>query len=495
MPIEDNAFADDAVATALRRLAALVSPGTPRDAATLIPAILDVLADTLDAGAAMLARLDGDTLRIEYARRRSGIAVRAGLALPLTATYCGSMLASGAHTLNVDDSRAAESPTPAAMSMFGAQAYSGMVVGHSDGTLYGTLSLLFAHSRTVHAGETDLLALAAHLITQAIEAEMLRDSALLLQREYALMHGVAADAERLRAAYDAVACGIVVQDATGAVIYANDAALEMLGLTFDQMRGLASPDPHWRAMREDDARFSDEEHPSMAALRTARPVRNVTMSLSLPAGARRWVQMDAVPVLAQDGAVTQVVGSFTDITARKLAEETLARMAHHDALTGLPNRALFHDRLTQALAHARRYGETLALLFLDLDGFKAVNDALGHDIGDMLLQAVAQRLRSCTRDSDTVARLAGDEFTVILPSIGTAEDAAVVATKIVRALRASYSLAGHNVSVTSSVGIALYPHDGPGAESLLKCADTAMYHAKKGGKNVYCFYTLVSKAG
>jgi diguanylate cyclase (GGDEF)-like protein/PAS domain S-box-containing protein len=199
-----------------------------------------------------------------------------------------------------------------------------------------------------------------------------------------------------------------------------------------------------------------------------------------------------------------LVGVIRDITKRKSIEDALKRttaelsrsnaqlrmsqdhlsyLANHDSLTGLPNRKLFNERLVEALVWARQGKQQIALLFLDLDGFKSVNDTLGHGVGDMLLQAVARRLSTCLRSSDTVARLGGDEFVVILPAIPGEEEVQRVAQKILSTLREPFSLDHHVVQVTTSIGISLYPNDAEDAEELLQIADNAMYEAKKLGKN------------
>ncbi len=171
------------------------------------------------------------------------------------------------------------------------------------------------------------------------------------------------------------------------------------------------------------------------------------------------------------------------ITIMIQAEQKIRHMAHHDTLTGLPNRTLFQDRLYLALVTAMREKTSLALLFLDLDKFKSINDTLGHDIGDLLLKEVANRIKYCIRESDTVARLGGDEFAVLLPAVKTAQNALLMAGKIHRALNQSFELAGHSLHISSSAGIALYPEHASNAELLLKNADTAMYHAKGNGRN------------
>jgi diguanylate cyclase (GGDEF)-like protein len=173
---------------------------------------------------------------------------------------------------------------------------------------------------------------------------------------------------------------------------------------------------------------------------------------------------------------------------RKRVEEHLAFLAHYDHLTGLANRALFRDRLNQSLARADRNKNQVALMFLDLDNFKAVNDTLGHDAGDLLLQGVSERLRRCVRKTDTVARLGGDEFTVILEGITSMQQPAMVAQKILDSLLMPFNLSGHEVFITTSIGITIYPSDSETIKDLLKYADRAMYRAKEHGCNHYQFY-------
>ena len=177
-----------------------------------------------------------------------------------------------------------------------------------------------------------------------------------------------------------------------------------------------------------------------------------------------------------------------DLEERKRVEQSIRHIAHHDALTGLPNRSLFRDRLTHAMAQADRYHQKLAVMFLDLDRFKAINDTLGHNVGDQLLKIAAERLRSCVRDSDTVARLGGDEFTVIVEDIVEDHDAAAVAQKILDTLSQPFNLYGHEVFISVSVGVTLYPSDDENADNLLRNADSAMYRAKEFGRNNFQFY-------
>ena len=189
------------------------------------------------------------------------------------------------------------------------------------------------------------------------------------------------------------------------------------------------------------------------------------------------------------GKVTHYVIVFRDITASKQSEEKIIYQATHDALTGLPNRQLFNDRLKKSLAHARRYQQKLAVMFLDLDNFKNINDSLGHQIGDLFLKEVAKRLKNSCRDSDTVARQGGDEFTLILPDIKKGDHNAVkMAQRIFTAFAAPIVLKGDELFARASIGITLYPNDGDDCATLLKNADMAMYKAKKKGKNTYTLF-------
>ena len=175
------------------------------------------------------------------------------------------------------------------------------------------------------------------------------------------------------------------------------------------------------------------------------------------------------------------------LTRLKRTNEQITELAHHDSLTGLPNRILFYDRLNQAITRAQRDKESIAVLYLDLDGFKLVNDTFGHDVGDALLCEAARRIRSCVRVSDTVARMGGDEFTVILCNVKAVNSKDRVAKKIVEAISRPFMLNGKECSVSVSIGISLYPDNGETAEQLVKIADAAMYLAKHGGRNGYRF--------
>jgi diguanylate cyclase (GGDEF)-like protein len=173
---------------------------------------------------------------------------------------------------------------------------------------------------------------------------------------------------------------------------------------------------------------------------------------------------------------------------RKRTENVMRDMAYHDALTGLPNRILLNDRLERSLLQAQRNKSLVALLYIDFDHFKQINDSLGHDVGDTLLQEVGNRLKECLRQQDTVARLGGDEFILLLPEITSQEDAGTLALKLLEKIRPTFFIDQHEINITLSIGIALYPHDAKDGKGLMKCSDEALYRAKNAGRNCYQFY-------
>jgi diguanylate cyclase (GGDEF)-like protein len=196
-----------------------------------------------------------------------------------------------------------------------------------------------------------------------------------------------------------------------------------------------------------------------------------------------------VPLCDADGRLTGWRGTALDVTERKRAESRIADLATRDPLTGLPNRLLLADRLNQAIAGAHREGAPLAVMFVDLDHFKAVNDTLGHEVGDLLLKEVANRIGSVLRKGDTLSRLGGDEFVVVLERLANAEDAGQVAQKIINGLAQDMALAGHVVRTAASIGVAIFPGDGADASTLMRHADTAMYVAKSTGRGNCQFYS------
>lgn len=201
-----------------------------------------------------------------------------------------------------------------------------------------------------------------------------------------------------------------------------------------------------------------------------------------------WLSI--VSVRDSTGKIQCYVGIFCDISAIKTDENKLIQLAFHDPLTGLPNRLLFHDRLNHTLEHARRENGRFAILYIDLDGFKQVNDSLGHLAGDAVLVETARRLSGSIRTSDTIARLAGDEFTIIAEKINSITDVATVARNVLNAMAQEFDINGQKVSCGVSIGIAVYPESGIDTETLIRNADTTMYQVKKSGKNGFRFHAL-----
>ncbi len=264
-------------------------------------------------------------------------------------------------------------------------------------------------------------------------------------------------------------------------VYVNSALEEITGYSRKELLAMDLLDvihPDFRELVKDrgEARLRDERVPPRYEIKV------LTKS-----GEERWV--DVTASLIEFEGEPAVLGTAFDVTDRKQAEETIKHMAYHDSLTDLPNRALFEDRLAVTLAQARRKEQTAAVLFLDLDRFKVVNDTVGHALGDRLLQGVAGRLSGLVREGDTVARAGGDEFTLLLPEVVRSEDAVEVAERVLDALRQPWVLNGHEFRITTSIGIAIYPADGEDADSLLRNADTAMYRAKDQGGDDYKLYT------
>ncbi|MBC8316623.1 MAG: EAL domain-containing protein [Desulfobulbaceae bacterium] len=235
------------------------------------------------------------------------------------------------------------------------------------------------------------------------------------------------------------------------------------------------------------------------AVNTRKPF-SVNYLIILPDGSQRHI-LNQGEILPDDtGAAEIMLGAIQDVSELKLAEEEIRLLAFYDGLTGLANRMLFHDRLEQEISKAKRYKQYFALLFLDLDQFKRINDLYGHHIGDLLLKNVSETLQKCVRTSDTasrmsrdesetvIARFGGDEFIILLPDINEPENAAKIANRILHEIPSTYDLDGHDVSITTSIGISVYPADGDKPDILLRHADSAMYHAKDTGRNNYQFY-------
>jgi diguanylate cyclase (GGDEF)-like protein/PAS domain S-box-containing protein len=293
--------------------------------------------------------------------------------------------------------------------------------------------------------------------------------------------------ERAQVTLNSIGDAVLSTDIAGNVTYLNTVA--------ERMTGWSSQEAIGRPLTEvfriiDGATRQPAPNPMAQAVQ-----KNQTVGLTANCilirrdGSESAIEDSAAPIHDRGGQVTGAVIVFHDVSAARAITQEMAHLAQHDFLTDLPNRMLIVDRIANTIALARRHGKRRAVLFLDLDGFKHINDSLGHPIGDQLLQSVAQRLRACVRSADTISRQGGDEFVVLLSEIEHAEDAARSAEKMLMALAAPHTIAGKELHITGSIGISIYPDDGRDAETLIRCADTAMYHAKDKGRNNCQFFT------
>jgi diguanylate cyclase (GGDEF)-like protein/PAS domain S-box-containing protein len=292
--------------------------------------------------------------------------------------------------------------------------------------------------------------------------------------------------QRADVTLNSIGDAVLTTDMPGNVTYLNPVAERMTGWPRQEALGR----PVAEVFRILDATTHEAaRNPMDQAIRLDRIVGLTPNCLLVRRdGFETAIEDSASPIHDRAGQVIGAVIVFKDVSEARAMALQAVHLAQHDFLTDLPNRMLLSDRLTQAIALAHRHGQRLALLFLDLDQFKHVNDSLGHAVGDTLLQSVARRLVSCVRSSDTVSRLGGDEFVVLLSEIESAEDAAATATKIGAALLAPHEVAHHQLHITATIGISLYPDDGRDAETLIKTADTAMYHAKERGRHTFQFF-------
>ncbi len=282
--------------------------------------------------------------------------------------------------------------------------------------------------------------------------------------------------------YSTTSEAVMLTDAASRIVAVNPAFCAMTGYSYSEVIGKT---PSLLSSGRHDAEFFKAMRQSLETTGAWQgEIWNRRKNGELYA---EWLTMNTI--YDEDGSVSQHVALFSDITHKKKADEAIWHQANYDALTGLPNRQRFHDRLAQEIKRAKRDGHPLALLFIDLDHFKEVNDTLGHDKGDLLLVEAAWRLSQCIRESDIVARLGGDEFTVILASVNEAGGVDRVAQCIIASLAQPFDLGGHSASVSASMGIALYPGDAHEMSELLKNADQAMYVAKELGRNRYCYYS------
>jgi diguanylate cyclase (GGDEF)-like protein/PAS domain S-box-containing protein len=335
---------------------------------------------------------------------------------------------------------------------------------------YGLLTVYSDEDRVFTNDELEFLAAIADLTGAVI---------LSSQSDAARRHAEDAKAkteDRFRALVENASEGVALVDAHGQFVYAGPSTSRVLGYTVDDLQAMNFGD----LVHEDDLELARKN------LRVLLSAENAELSgelrLKHASGEYRWIE-GTYKNLLFNPAVRAIVINYRDVTERKLAEESLQQLAYRDTLTDLPNRFLFQDRLEHAIEQSRRRGSGVAIMYIDLDRFKVVNDTLGHTVGDRLLQLVAKRFRDVLRGDDTIARLGGDEFAVILPECTRGEDAGTTARTLIAAVRSPMRVDGHELHVTASVGVAMFPGDGEDVVTLIKHADAALYRSKELGRN------------
>jgi diguanylate cyclase (GGDEF)-like protein/PAS domain S-box-containing protein len=283
----------------------------------------------------------------------------------------------------------------------------------------------------------------------------------------------------LKVAVDSLPIGITFSDVDGIIIYSNPAEAQMHGYEVDELIG------------KEARKFStsDRSRPVGAEqLKELGVWRRESVNIRKN-GEKFSAQLTSISVRDSESRYLGIITTCEDISYRKASEEKIHQLAYYDIVTGLPNRGMFLERLHQTLAQAHRDQDKVHLIFLDLDNFKDINDTQGHDIGDKLLQSVAERLSACMRDYDVLARLGGDEFVVVCPSVSTQESVATVVQRIMSIFKDPFEIAGRQLYTSASIGIAVYPDDSQDASTLFRCADTAMYQAKNDGRAQFRFFS------
>ncbi|HML77799.1 putative bifunctional diguanylate cyclase/phosphodiesterase [Geobacter sulfurreducens] len=355
-----------------------------------------------------------------------------------------------------------------AMAM-GVQGYAGIALTDAAGNVLGPLAVLSRRP----LGDSELAETMLRIFAARASAELERTKAEQARREQ--LHF-------LQVLIDSIPHPIFYKDADRRYIGCNAALESFIGRTREEIIGKTVFD----IGAEGRARICDAVDRKLLA---TGGVESYDSTMVHTDGSIRDIIFSKTVFGNTDGSIGGIVGTILDITERKRAEEAIQQLAYFDALTGLPNRTLLRDRISQLLSQARREGGGFGVLHLDVDRFKGVNDSLGHACGDVLLSTVAGRIASSVRESDTVARLGSDEFVVILPGVGHEEDVVAVVRKIVEELNRPIVIQGNDIFCTASIGIAIYPTDGSSADALLKNADMAMHKAKEFGGDGYQFYS------
>jgi diguanylate cyclase (GGDEF)-like protein/PAS domain S-box-containing protein len=335
----------------------------------------------------------------------------------------------------------------------------------TDGKVLGTFAIYQRQPSKPSAADLELLHGAVNLASVAIEKKHIEDELQLAS-----------------SVYQASGEAIVVTDANNHIVAVNPAFTRVTGYTLEEARGC---DP--KLLKSGRTTKSEYDAMWLALSSTGQWQGEIWNRRKNGEEYAEWLTINTLR--NEDGDVYRRIAMFSDITEKKRTAEVVWRQANYDTLTGLPNRNLFYDRMKQDIKKTHRVGQTLALLYIDLDRFKEVNDSLGHDAGDELLREAATRIIACVRETDTVARLGGDEFTVVLPTLVNITRVEEVARAIIETLSMPFILHGQFAYISASVGIALCPNDAEDVETLLKSADQAMYAAKNSGRNSFSYFT------
>jgi diguanylate cyclase (GGDEF)-like protein/PAS domain S-box-containing protein len=317
--------------------------------------------------------------------------------------------------------------------------------------------------------------------------ELLRTLRRAVERK-AMEEALFAEKERAQVTLDSIGDAVICTDISGNVTFLNIVAERLTG--WPRRRAAGRPLTEvFQVCGMDAATYETTSKPTSA--RVVQPqTEHLPSTRILVRGDSSVIPIEdcVAPIHDREGRASGTVIVFRDVSAARAMAQQISHSAAHDFLTGLPNRMLLNDRIGHAIALASRHGSKVAVLFLDLDGFKYINDSLGHPVGDKVLQSIAKRLLGCVRGSDTVSRQGGDEFVVLQSELQNVEDAAILARRILEVVAEAHSIDHHDLHVTTSIGISVFPDDGPDAETLIKNADTAMYQAKENGRQSYQFF-------
>ncbi len=325
-----------------------------------------------------------------------------------------------------------------------------------------------------------------YLIKGQIEARgLLRALRYAVERKI-MEEALFVEKERAQVTLSCIGEAVVCTDIAGKITFLNAAAEQLTGWSLAESAG--RPMVEIFRTRDSSGEDSAETTAAVAILRIRAMHLPSSCLLIRRDGVEVPIEESIAPIHNREGQAIGAVIVFRDVSAARATALQIVHSAQHDFLTGLPNRVLLNDRIDQAILLAKRNSAQIALLFMDLDGFKHINDSLGHPIGDKLLQSVAQRLVSCVRGADTVSRQGGDEFIVLLSEVQHSEVAAVMATRILKSVATTHSVDKHDLHITTSIGVSSYPDDGLNAETLIKNADTAMYQAKENGRQCFRFF-------